>query len=153
MWKFFTRLPFPAKNNTRAARNWAYTKPFDFIRKILAKSSFRLNFFHPEFRREFLHQELKDVRQYILICRLYSRTFQMNWRILLCFRYLEQKKTISIGPKIVFDFINFVRRQRVYVYFKLFSDICINRAVNPPGYLVIMLHTFCYFSFIFWQWF
>ena len=91
MRKFFTKLSFLVKNNRRAARNGADTKPFDFVQKFFAKSSFRLNFCHPVFSREFFRQEQKDVRQHMEIYHLCSKTLQMNQTILLRFRNLKQK--------------------------------------------------------------
>ena len=124
------------------------------FKKILQKAVSDL-IFHPKFLREFCCQEQKDVRLYMAIYHLYSRTLQMNWTILLHFRYLEQKARHFHWPKNCFRFYQFHQRQRVYIYFKLFSNIFLNRAVNPSGYLVIMLHTFYYFSFTFLslQWF
>ena len=43
--KFFAKVSFPAKNSKSAARKGEETRPFDFVQKKLAKSSFRFNFF------------------------------------------------------------------------------------------------------------
>ena len=110
--KFFVKV-FPAKNSTSAAREEEKIRPFDFIRKNFAKSSFRFNFLPiiPGGVSPSCTKKWPSMCEWLAVYIVkHGKRIEKFYRALGISKW---KQTVPICLKIIFNFVYFIRRQGV----------------------------------------